>query len=99
MESIRAPISPEFSEGPEVVRAPGTQSSWILYYDCFEAPHYGLATSDDGMGSWTVQQDCAAGAAWKGYPPGISFPPGVRHGSFFEVASAELAALAAAYPS
>ena len=99
MESISAPISPEFSEGPEVVRAPGTQNSWILYYDCFEAPHYGLATSDDGMESWTVQQDCAAGAAWKGYPPGISFPPGVRHGSFFEVTSAELAALAAAYPS
>lgn len=99
MESISEPISPEFSEGPEVVRAPTRNDSWILYYDCFEAPHYGLATSDDGMASWTVQQDCASGAAWKGYPPGINFPPGVRHGSFFYVTSTELAALAAAYPS
>ncbi len=95
---ISQPLSPEFSEGPEVVQVPGVMGSWILYYDCFEAQHYGLATSNDNMKSWTVKQDCSAGADWNGYPPGVSFPQGARHGSFFEVTSSELAALAAAYP-
>ena len=99
LASITPPLSPEFSEGPEVVRVPGVRGSWILYYDCFEAKHYGLATSDDDMSSWVVQQDCSSGSAWHGYHTGVSFPPGVRHGSFFEVTAAELRALVEAYPT
>lgn len=54
----------------------------------------GLSTSKD-LENWTIVQDCAAGDDWKGYVDGVNFPPGVRHGSFVEISSEELAGLIA----
>ena len=62
-----------WAEGPTSVR-PGDQ--WIVYFDKYREHKYGAVSSKDLI-HWTDISDK------------ISFPPGVRHGTVFEITNAE----------
>jgi hypothetical protein len=76
---ISEPISEQWAEGAGVVKVPG---GWITYYDHYTKPqHYGALFSTDFIG-WT---DASAK---------ISFPEGMRHGSFLQISREEYEGLA-----
>jgi hypothetical protein len=66
---ITPPISPDWVEGPSVVRV---GSGFHLYYDEYTRRHYGAARSEGDLRVWNVIRS------------GLSFPPGARHGTVFK---------------
>jgi hypothetical protein len=77
---ISEPISETWSEGAGVIKVPG---GWMAYYDHYQKPqHYGAAFSPDFIG-------------WTDWTPRISFPEGMRHGSFLQISREEYEGLAA----
>ena len=76
---LSAPLSETWSEGASVIHVPG---GWMAYYDHYQAPqHYGAIFSTDFK-------------AWRDASDKISFPEGLRHGSFLQVSREEYEALA-----
>lgn len=71
---VGGPISETWSEGAAIIPV---QGGYLAFYDHYRSPqHYGALFSTD-LRTWTD----AAGK--------ISFPPGMRHGSFLKITQAE----------
>ena len=68
-----------WAEGPTVLRIDGT---WYVYFDKYMEGHFGLVTSPD-LEHWTEASDR------------LSLPPGIRHGTAFEIPADVAAALLA----
>ena len=69
-----APITGDYwAEGPTVLRV---GERWIVYFDRYREHRYGALASTD-LEHWTD------------ITPGLSLPPGIRHGTAFEVPSAD----------
>ena len=66
---VTAAISPDWVEGPSVVRV---GSGFHLYYDEYTRRRYGGARSERDLRVWTV------------ISPWLSFPTGARHGTVFK---------------
>ncbi|MGE4587502.1 MAG: glycoside hydrolase family 43 protein [Mangrovibacterium sp.] len=66
---ISKPITPDWVEGPTVIRIGG---HWIIYYDEYRRHHMGAVRSTDLL-NWEICTDQ------------LSFPDGVRHGTVFPV--------------
>lgn len=64
---VSGPISPDWVEGPSVLRIGET---WMLYYDEYTRHRYGAARSTD------LQR-------WEVVASGLEFPEGARHGTAF----------------
>jgi hypothetical protein len=100
--SVTAGLSPQLTEGPEIVDWPAnpTGQRYLLYYDCFMFNHYGISSSDDLQ---TFNE--VAGSSCFDYGPYISMPngnftnDGPRHGSFTPITVEELNVLLKAYPN
>ncbi len=77
--NLSEPLSETWSEGAGIVKVPG---GWMVYYDHYRDPkHYGAAFSTDFK-------------TWRDAAEKISFPAGLRHGSFLQVSREEYEALA-----
>jgi len=78
-KNISEPLSETWSEGAAVIQVPG---GWMTYYDHYQTPqHYGALFSQDFK-------------TWKDATYKISFPEGLRHGSFLQVSREEYEVLA-----
>jgi len=77
--NLSEPISEPWSEGAGVIQVPG---GWMTYYDHYAAPqHYNALFSTDFK-------------TWRDAAAKISFPEGMRHGSFLQVSREEYEAVA-----
>lgn len=94
-ESISDILSPHMTEGPELVEFPNpTGDPYILYYDCFQTPYFGVSTSKD-----LIHFKEVAGSSCANPGSSIVFPDGARHGSFVAITEKELSILLKSYPS
>jgi hypothetical protein len=100
--SVTAGMSPQLTEGPEIVDWPAnpTGGRYLLYYDCFMNNHYGISSSRDLTTFVEVP-----GSSCLDYGDSIVFPggnfttDGPRHGSFTPVTEEEQVVLMKAYPN
>eukprot|EP01051_Picozoa_sp_SAG22_P015473 SAG22_NODE_2024_length_3122_cov_2.375455_2_plen_107_part_00 len=90
-------MTPQITEGPEIVEFPNpTGRRYLLYYDCFMDNRYGISSSDDLL---TFTEITGSSCLDYGDSTGISMPggnstkDGPRHGSFVRLTEAELAVL------
>jgi hypothetical protein len=74
---VSAPFTQQFTEGPSVLKL-GKQ--WIIYYDAYQAGHYGAAITTD----FKVFSDVT---------DRVSFPTGHKHGTVVKVARKHVDAL------
>lgn len=80
-ESTGEPFSPDWVEGPALLRV---GDRWICYYDEYARHHYGAMQTRD-FATWEPVE-------------GLTHPPGMRHGTAFEVDAATAAKLLALDP-
>jgi alpha-galactosidase len=108
--TVTAGVTPQLTEGPEIVEFPNpTGQRYLLYADCFMDNHYAISSSDD----LTHFQEIP-GSSCVDYGPSIRMPggnsngseayrnaslDGPRHGSFVRISEEELRVLLKAYPS
>ena len=76
---LSGPISPDWVEGPSVLRIAG---AWLLFYDEYTRKRYGAARSTDLRKFEVIS-------------PEVEFPKGARHGTVFKSRTEVLAGLQA----
>lgn len=94
--SISPSLSPQLTEGPELVEFPNpTGKRYLLYYDCFMQQHYGISASDDLLNFTAVDNSSCDDYGRHIHMPTEHGPP--RHGSFVRISETELAVLLRSY--